>query len=236
MEDLIFSPADLAKEVKDHAIPIFSDEIIPEKPKAIEKRQYEKWKPPIKKKTVKSSSKTMLPAKIPKAPKIVGRCVDLLSNQPNEISEIKTTSDEDRYLHHAEIIANFSDAASETSWRKIKVLDRKKLLMNDEEKQDDFLWILLHDIKPTDLGYLHEKEIDYLAQEVSDGFVLIDRKVLKEYICDQLPQNGITTSVPKEAIYRILKIGRRRELKTLVPMEDILHKIPGAFVAKYTFL
>lgn len=233
MEDSLFSPADLANEVRDHAIPNFADEIIPEKA-----RRYEKWKPlpSIKKKTVKSSSNVVLPAKIPKAPKIVGRCVDLLSNQPTEISEIKTTSDEDRYLHHAEIIAKFSDAAaSENSWRKIKVLGRKKLLMNDEENQDDFLWILLHDIKPTDLGYMHEKEIDYLAQEVSDGFILIDRKVLKEYICDQLPQNGITTSVPKEAIYRILKIGRRRELKTLVPMEDILHKIPGAFVAKYTF-
>ena len=72
-----------------------------------------------------------------------------------------------------------------------------------------------------------------MAQEVSDGFILIRRKALKEYIYDRLPSDGVTTSIPKDAIYRILKIGRRRELKTLVPAQDI--EKMGALVEKFTF-
>ncbi len=229
--DLFFSPSELAKEVKEYAIPIFPDEMFSSKPK--EERRLENWKPlpPIKKEVVKSD--VNLPAKIPKPPKIVQECIDLLSQQKDDILEVTNTSDEDRYLRHAEIMVKLKHFEMRGEC-KIKVLDRKKFLMNDEEKQDEYLWILLHGIKPKDLGYLHEESIDFLAQEIENGFLLMRRNVLQEHIYNLLPPDGVTTSTPKEAIYRILKIGRRRELKTLVPMEDIL-KIPGAFVAKYTF-
>lgn len=104
----------------------------------------------------------------------------------------------------------------------VKILERKRLLASDEEEQDTYFWIMLHGSKAKDSGYLHDKTFDLLAQEISGGYVLLNREIFKTYLYERLPCDGSTTATPKEAIYKIFRVGLRRETKTLVPAEDIL--------------
>lgn len=93
------------------------------------------------------------------------------------------------------------------------------------QSQDQYLWFLLHGLKVKDEGYLHNEQIHFLIQELENEYWFFDRKKLVTFIYDKLPQDGSTVSVPKDAIYNVLKMGNRREMKTLVPSEDVKHLV-----------
>ncbi len=153
---------------------------------------------------------------------------------------------------------NAAAAGAAADYKSIKVLPRQKIRCNDQEKQDDFFWILLHDIKPNDMGYLHDAKLDYLAQEVllledpeqevtpssprpfSSSYFLFERRRVKDFVLDKLPLscinndllgNSNVTTRPSEAIYKILKIGKRNDIKTLVPREDLMPLCVGKIPA-----
>lgn len=232
-----FFPEELAKESKNFPLPDFSNFF--EKP--IEEKKLTNYNISVEK-VVEPEKKKILPKKIPKAPKVVDRFVQCLEKFKNvdekdfhinaKIKSIEASSDEDRYFNNVDVIVRFFSLEKE---QRIKVLERKKFLMSDEEEQDLFFWIMLQGTKLADTGYLHEESLDLIAQEISGGFVLVRRDLLKKHIYDKLPQDGKTTSIPKDAIYRIFRIGLRRELKTLVPAEDILsdETIPGCLITLY---
>lgn len=126
----------------------------------------------------------------------------------------------------------------ESSGKIVHCLNRKKWLENDnfgETEQDNYFWILLHGIKNVDRGYLHDERVAFIAQEIEGGFLLLDRKALQHKLYDYLPQDGSTVSKPNEAIYKNYKIGLRKEMKTLIPAEDIMNeeKFPGCLISLF---
>ena len=183
---------------------------------------------------------------------VVQSCFEKMKTH-DEYSPCHAT-DNERFFHHIDFL--FSYRGQKTPSKSVKVLQRQKICFNDQEKQDDFCWILLHDIKPNDMGYLHETKLDYLAQEVAtssihvesefditkynttnDGdvpplstYLLFDRKQVREFVVEKIPHcftndskgNSNVTTLPRDSVYKILKIGKRNDIKTLVPRKDLM--------------
>lgn len=161
---------------------------------------------------------------------------DSLINLPLAMAKLPVSSTHDvRSSTHVDAIIQFADS---DFVRNVKVLPRQRLLVSDEEPQDDLFWIELRPTAKNDQGYLHDADVDLLAQEIVGGFLLIDRRLLKEALYDsKLPADSATTALPREATYRVFRLGLKRELKTLVPAKDLLDKdaLPGCLVALYYF-
>jgi hypothetical protein len=105
--------------------------------------------------------------------------------------------------------------------RKAVVLERKKVRPNEETEQDEYFWFLLQPTKQSEQSYLQLPDIDYVAQEVEDGFLLLDRPLLRNFIYDRIPLKGQRVSDPNDCVYKRFGFGRRRETLTLVPREDL---------------
>jgi len=164
-----------------------------------------------------------VPANLPShLPKVVGRFEKCIKNHEDFFESHSYLSKNERYLQNAELYITIKGIVKRKE--KIKILEKQKLLSSDEDAQDEYFWISLHGAKPKDFGYLHDDEVVYIAQEISEGFLLFYREVLKDFIYEQLPPGGFTTDKPKDALYNIFKIGRRREMKTLIARKDLEEK------------
>jgi hypothetical protein len=253
---MYFSPTALAKEDRHFPLPDFSNvsgtapEVPPPPPQSQTPPARQRRQTPVHLEACEPKPpKPPRKKAAPKAPAGVQKFVSCLSKFKQEtirgvgvgvgkdplvnlaIHSLSTVADTDQ---EADALVQFNGA--DRPIQTVKVLDRKRLLMTDDDCQDTYFWIILHGTKVKDAGYLHDASIDLLAQEIAGGFVLMDRLKLKEHIYDRLPQDGSTTAVPKDAVYKIFRVGLRREMKTLLPAEDLLDgdtMPPGCLVALY---
>lgn len=143
-------------------------------------------------------------------------------NSANMFKQSKVSVDHMPELMMRKTIGGSSSSGSSTQTKYIKVENRKKISPVNECSQDEYFIFTLHGIKPQDEGAINNDRIDWIAQEVENGFVIFERQRLQAFIYSKLPTDGSKTCTkPKDAIYGMMKLGTCKEIKTLVPSKDL---------------
>jgi len=106
----------------------------------------------------------------------------------------------------------------DTEQYSVDVKSRKKLHRNGDYN-DAFVWVEFHNVQGK-LGWLYGKA-DKIVFERADDFVIVDRENLKDY-CETTVV-PLFVDAPSDAVYKIYQRSGRKDVISLVSMENILH-------------
>ena len=113
----------------------------------------------------------------------------------------------------------FSHVDYFTDYGKIDVKARKRVARKDSDVQDNLVWLEFKNVQGR-FGWLYG-EADWIAFERVDDFVMVKRHELAlmgEKLCDL----GDRVATGKEALYKGYQRRGRKDLLSIVKMEDIL--------------
>lgn len=103
----------------------------------------------------------------------------------------------------------------------VDVKSRKKLSRRDNEYNDDLTWIEFKNVRGND-GWLYGKA-DKIVFEREKDFVLVDRAMLQHFCEQKVSEVFVSTS--KEALYKKYQRPNRKDVITLVKLDDVLHEL-----------
>lgn len=135
----------------------------------------------------------------------------LESIQDRAVTEIRHGTVEERRIH-----LDLFCQCEGTDQKSMVVLER---CMVDSAYNDEYMWLQMHGPQPHDEGWLNS-EAAWIAQRMEEGFVILDRRKLCDHIYASLDITQ-TTAVVTEALGKIFRLPHRKEMKTLVRLEDI---------------
>tara|TARA_R110000822_G_C15338795_1_gene495955 strand:+ start:24045 stop:24539 length:495 start_codon:yes stop_codon:yes gene_type:complete len=100
----------------------------------------------------------------------------------------------------------------------VDVKARKRASRSDDAVDDEYTWIEFQNVRG-DLGWLYG-EADRIAFEVSDGFLLVDRKDLVRF-CETRVNFSQRANNPYSAIYKTYSRKGREDLITRIETSEI---------------
>ena len=103
----------------------------------------------------------------------------------------------------------------------VDVKARKKLSRKDDNYSDDLTWIEFKNVRGND-GWLYGKA-DKIVFEREKDFVLVNRLPLQNF-CEQTVSE-VFVDESKEAIYKRYQRPSRKDVISLVRLDDILHEL-----------
>jgi hypothetical protein len=103
---------------------------------------------------------------------------------------------------------------------KVDVKSRKRVAREENETQDQFIWIELHGVRKDDRGWLYDGQADLIAFELTQSFRVVDRLELIALV-EQLVNLEEKVSSAKDALYKVYSRKRRPDLLTMIRSEDL---------------
>jgi len=104
---------------------------------------------------------------------------------------------------------------------KVDVKSIKRKSREDNELQDEFLWIELHSVREHNKGWLYDGHADLIAFELAKSFRIVDRIELLALV-EKLVDFDAKVDSPKDALYKVYSRKSRPDLLTMIKSEDLL--------------
>lgn len=101
----------------------------------------------------------------------------------------------------------------------IDVKARKRINRGDTHVQDDWVWIELHGVRPTDQGWLFGGKADLIAFERAADFIIVKSADLRDLMPKLVEKTFVKTA--QEAKYKLYRREGRRDIITLIKMSDL---------------
>jgi hypothetical protein len=101
---------------------------------------------------------------------------------------------------------------------RVDVKARKRLSRQDDNVQEDWIWLEFHSVRPDDQGWLFGGKADLFAFEKADKFVIITRDGLQE-IANTFVAKTERVSSPQEAKYKLYSRQGRADLLSMIEMK-----------------
>lgn len=118
------------------------------------------------------------------------------------------------------------------------VIHYQPLLLDVDSKEggqydESTFWIELRPSAKGCISAIHSEKVDWfvvqhapkgknLEQQSGPKFFVCDRQKLCDFLYTKLPEKGTTTNNPFDTVYTIYREGRRLQLKTQMPFQDLL--------------
>lgn len=105
------------------------------------------------------------------------------------------------------------------SWN-IDVKSMKRISRKENEVQDNYIWLELHGVRQGDKGWIYGGKADIIAFEVKEGFLLVLRSRLVQYVKNHVDMET-HVKTPYEAVGKCYNRKNTADLLTLATKEDI---------------
>ncbi|HEX9331091.1 MAG TPA: hypothetical protein VF896_04320 [Anaerolineales bacterium] len=103
---------------------------------------------------------------------------------------------------------------------RVEVKSRKRMGRNDQDVQDEYVWIELHGVRKNDQGWLHGKA-DLIAFELKNSFRMVRRTDLLDLI-EKLIDFKVKVRKSNEALYKLYSRSGRSDSLTIIKSDDLL--------------
>jgi hypothetical protein len=102
---------------------------------------------------------------------------------------------------------------------KFDVKARKRRTRNDEDAQDDFIWVEFKNVRGNK-GWLYG-QADYIAFERASDFIIVDRAELAS-LCETLVDLSANVIEANKALYKGYQRKGRKDLIAMIKFSDVL--------------